>query len=268
MKSVVGSRVTGGLFDGAVAAALGGAIGIGLAAFFPMTCAGCGSRLGWGCAMPICERCRPLLRRPAEPACGGCGRPIAGAGRAADDRLRCGACRRRPPPWRSLVAAYLYLPPLVAVVKALKFGRAEHLGEALAAPMAASCAHLAAELDVVTPVPLPWPRLLARGYNQAEAIARPLAATLGVPCRALLRRRPRPRQALLSRDERQRNLAGAFLARGPALAGARVLLVDDVMTTGATLTAAAVALRRAGAAEIVAAVAARTPDASWGEPER
>jgi ComF family protein len=265
---VVFSTAEGGSKGGSIAGAIGAALGVGLAAFFPMTCVGCGSRLGWGCAMPVCEKCRPLLRRPAEPACGACGRPIAGAGRAAGDRLRCGACRRHPPPWQSLVAAYLYLPPLVAVVKALKFGRAEHLGEALAVPMAALCAPRATKLDVVTPVPLPWPRLLARGYNQAEAIARPLAATLGLPCRALLRRRPRRRQALLARDERHRNLSGAFLQRGADLAGARVLLVDDVMTTGATLSAAAVALRRAGAAEIVAAVAARTPDASWGEPER
>jgi ComF family protein len=151
-------------------------------------------------------------------------------------------------------------------VRALKFGRAEHLGEALASPLALRCAGWADTVDVVTPVPLAWTRLLGRGYNQAEAVARPLAALLGLPCRRLLRRRPRPRQALLSRRERGRNLRGAFGARATLPAGCRVLLVDDVMTTGATLLAAAGALRRAGATSVRVAVVARTPEASWGEP--
>lgn len=180
----------------------------------------------------------------------------------------CGACRRRPPPWESLAAAYLYLPPMVGVVRALKFGRGEHLGEPLSQMLAARCAPWTDRIDVVTPVPLAWTRLLARGYNQAEAVARPLARALGLPCRQLLRRRPRPRQALLSRADRRRNLRGAFTPRRPLAPGIRVLLVDDVMTTGATLEAAGRALRRAGAATVLAAVVARTPDASWGEPER
>ena len=179
----------------------------------------------------------------------------------------CGNCRRRAPPWDSLVAAYLYLPPMVGVVRALKFGRGEHLGEPLSRALAARCAPWTDRIDVVTPVPLQWTRLLARGYNQAEAVARPLARALALPCRPLLRRRPRPRQALLSRAERRRNLRGAFTPRRPLAAGTRVLLVDDVMTTGATLESAARALRRAGAASIHAAVVARTPDASWGEPD-
>jgi ComF family protein len=154
----------------------------------------------------------------------------------------------------------------VGVVHAFKFGRAEHLGEALAEPLAACCLPMAESLDVVTPVPLAWTRLLLRGYNQAERVARPLARALGLPCRRLLGRHPRPRQALLSRDERRRNQRGSFTSRSRLPAGTRVLLVDDVMTTGATLAAAALALRRAGAASVTAAVVARTPDASWGEP--
>jgi ComF family protein len=195
-----------------------------------------------------------------------------GAGRrrrdAAVARALCGACRRQPPPWDFLAAAYLYLPPLVGVVRALKFGRAEHLGAALAEPLAARCLPWASGLDVVTPVPLAWTRLLARGYNQAEEVARPLAGRLGLPWRRLLRRHPRPRQALLSREQRRRNQQGSFVARGGLRRGMRVLLVDDVMTTGATLAAAAATLRRAGAASVIAAVVARTPDASWDEPLR
>ena len=242
-----------------------GWISTALAAVFPSCCVGCGAALPWDAPLALCAGCRPRLRAPATPACRGCGRPLLGVATNVRGPL-CGGCRQRAPPWESLVAAYLYAPPLVGVVKALKFGRAEHLGEALAQPLAALCA--ASRLDVVTPVPLAWTRLLVRGYNQAEAIARPLARALDLPCRRLLRRRPRPRQALLSRAERRRNLRGAFTPRRRLPAGTRVLLVDDVMTTGATLAAAARALRRAGAASVVAAVVARTPDASWGEPER
>jgi ComF family protein len=244
-----------------------GWISTALAAVFPSCCVGCGAALPWEAPLALCVGCRPRLRAPATPACRGCGRPLLGVATNVRGPL-CGGCRQRAPPWESLVAAYLYAPPLVGVVKALKFGRAEHLGEALAQPLAALCAPAAPRLDVVTPVPLAWTRLLVRGYNQAEAIARPLAHALGLPCRRLLHRRPRPRQALLSRAERRRNLRGAFMPRGRLPAGTRVLLVDDVMTTGATLAAAARALRRAGAVSVVATVVARTPDASWGEPER
>jgi ComF family protein len=233
---------------------------------FPTACVGCGAALPWRAPLALCERCLPRLRAPLSPACRGCGRPMLGAA-ATEPGPLCGACRRRAPPWQSLVAAYLYLPPLVGVVRALKFGRCEHLGAALAPALAARCAPWSDRLDLVTPVPLPWTRLLARGYNQAEAVARPLARALGLPCPRLLRRRPRPRQALLSRAERRRNLRGAFATRRPLPAGTRVLLVDDVMTTGATLAAAAAALHRAGAVTVLAAVVARTPDSRWGEPD-
>ncbi|HXT19840.1 MAG TPA: phosphoribosyltransferase family protein [Thermoanaerobaculia bacterium] len=242
-------------------------LGEALAAVFPTGCVGCGAALPWVAPLALCAACRPRVRAPGSPACRGCGRPMLGAAPTEPGPL-CGACRNRPPPWESLVAAYLYLPPLTGVVRALKFGRGEHLGEALSPALAARCAPWASRIDVVTPVPLPWTRLLARGYNQAEAVARPLSRALDLPVRPLLRRRPRPRQALLSRAERRRNLRGAFTSRRRLAAGTRVLLVDDVMTTGATLVAAARALRRAGADTVHAAVVARTPDASWGEPER
>jgi ComF family protein len=177
----------------------------------------------------------------------------------------CAGCRELPPPWEALSAAFLYLPPLTGVVRALKFRGGEFLGPPLGEALAARCAPRDAEL--VTAVPLPWPRLLARGYNQAEVVARALAATLGLPHRRLLRRRARRRQTGLGRQDRVRNVTGAFHARrGEPIRGARVLLVDDVMTTGATLEAAARALREAGASAVSAAVVARTPRAGWGDP--
>ena len=245
--------------------------GRALAALFASACLGCGGALAWSrCPLLLCTACERELRAPAEPACRGCGRPLLGMGATAADALAlvCGGCRQQPPAWHALAAAYLYRRPLVGVVRALKFRRAEHLGAALAAPLATRCRALDAAIDVVVPVPLAWTRLLARGYNQAEAIAAPLAADLGLPMARLLRRQPRPRQALLRREQRRRNLRGAFTVRERARRDVplrTVLLVDDVMTTGATLAAAAAALRRAGVGRVVAAVAARTPEASWDE---
>jgi ComF family protein len=110
-------------------------------------------------------------------------------------------------------------------------------------------------------VPLHWRRHLARGYNQAERIARPLAALLELPfSTALSRGRATPPQSLLDRTQRLANLRRAFrVPRPQEVRGLHLLLVDDVATTGATLDAAAETLKRAGAAAVTALVAARTP---------
>jgi ComF family protein len=126
----------------------------------------------------------------------------------------------------------------------------------------------AKEIDVVVPIPLHWHRLLKRGYNQAEAIARPLALGLGLPLvDALRRRQPTRPQARLSRAQRASNLSLAFSVkrrhRG-RVAGRRLALIDDVITTGATIDAAARALREAGAGPVLAVAAARTPSPEEG----
>jgi ComF family protein len=118
---------------------------------------------------------------------------------------------------------------------------------------------LADAVDVVVPVPLHQARLVERGYDQAALLAGPVAASLGVvhAPRALLRTRPTPRQASLDRLARAANVAAAFACRGgSAVAGRRVLLVDDVRTTGATLAACAEALREGGASAVHTAVLA------------
>lgn len=115
------------------------------------------------------------------------------------------------------------------------------------------------DADLVVPVPLHWRRQLLRGYNQAESIGRPLARLLGLPFgEALKRPRATAAQAGLGRDHRRANVRQAFRARRP-LSG-HILLVDDVATTGATLDAAARALRRGGADRVTALAVARTPD--------
>ncbi len=128
---------------------------------------------------------------------------------------------------------------------------------AVAAPMAELLAETVRrsdfDADVVVPTPLSGLRRRTRGYNQAEALAKPLARELGLPLwsKALERRRHTPTQARSAdAEERRRNVAGAFRCREPAIAGQRVLLVDDVTTTGATLEACARALREGGARSI------------------
>lgn len=158
---------------------------------------------------------------------------------------------------------YLYEPPLRAVVRQLKFGGLSYLGHHIAHLLAAEERPALERADRIVPVPLHWRRRLRRGYNQAEEIARPLGRHLGRPvtCSLIRVRSTRP-QASLDRASRLVNLDGAFApGRRADLAARRILLVDDVVTTGRTLTAAAAELKRAGAEQVIAAVLARAvPD--------
>lgn len=225
----------------------------------PSPCLGCGVPLpARRSPLALCGRCRLALPAAPASACDGCGEPLAAAELPAG--FRCGTCRARPPAYRRLVVAWRYAPPLDAVILAFKFRRLEHLGDDLAAAMAAALADRLAGCDLVVPVPLHWRRRLARGYDQAAGIARPLARRLGLPAESpLVRRRATPPQTSLAREARRRNLRAAFAVPGPAtVAGRTVALVDDVVTTGATLDAAARCLVRAGAAAVVAVAAAHT----------
>jgi ComF family protein len=206
-------------------------------------CAGCRSRLA---PLPsaACAVCAALLEA-FEPPPG----------------YRCGACRERPPAYERLLALWLYRDPLDAVVQALKFNRLDYLGRHLAVALGDGLGERLDGFDAVVPVPLHWRRWLARGYNQAERIARPLAGRLGLPLLPALRRsRPTRAQTSLGRTGRAANLRGAFrVPRPERVRGLRLLLVDDVATTGATLDAAAAALLRAGADGVTAVVVGRTP---------
>jgi len=228
---------------------------------FPPICLGCEREERPGpLALGLCLPCRGRLKLLRGRQCAGCGRPLAAA--ALPTVYFCGQCRRRPPAFDRLRAVWSYEPPLEQVIHALKFGRLDFLGGHLAEEIWHRLGGDLRQTEVVVPVPLHWRRQMTRGYNQAERIARPLARRLGRPLvTALWRARSTPPQAKLERSRRQANLRGAFRGRRAAAAirGRRVLLVDDVATTGATLSHAAAALRRSGAASVTALSVARTP---------
>jgi len=212
---------------------------------YPPRCAACGEPA----PEPFCAVCAEAVD-PVPPGCARCGQP-------GPDAL-CGACRAAPPAFDAVRAGGLMGGPLADAVHAFKYrGRA-----ALARPLGAWLA-ARATLDpgaVVVSIPLARGRRLERGYDQAALLADGLArAAAARPrrLRAALRRvRETPPQVGRTREERARNVAGAFEAT-PAVSGRDVVLVDDVLTTGATADAAAAALRRAGARSIVVVALAR-----------
>jgi ComF family protein len=150
----------------------------------------------------------------------------------------------------------------VRAIVMLKFERMEPLGAWFADRLWETVKRdgKAFAADIVVPVPLHRQRERERGYNQADLVARPLARRLGLPYRAVLlvRTRPRPDKQVLSLSERWESVRGAFATRpGSQVDNLRVLLVDDVMTTGATLDACARALRKAGAKSVIGLTVAR-----------
>lgn len=228
----------------------------------PDPCLGCGARPAVQRAphrgSGLCLACRGRLR-PAPPArqrCATCGRPLDAPAVVAG---RCGGCRADPPPFDRLVYGWVFEEPIVQVVWGLKYRRLDYLAAAWAEELFERVATELPPLDAVVAVPLHWRRWLTRGYNQAVLLAAPLARRLGVPRLPMRRRRPTAAQTTQSGVDRRRNLQGAFAIAG-RVNGLRLLLVDDVATTGSTLRAAAGALRRAGAAAVTALVLARTPE--------
>lgn len=218
-------------------------------ALLPPRCLVCGEAGSGG--LDLCAACRDALPVPTA-ACRRCALPLPEAG-------VCGPCQRRPPPLDEVRAALLYAAPVDRLLPRHKFHRDLAAGRLLATLMAAAFAE-AERPQALVPVPLHRARLRERGYDQALELARPLARRLGLPLLdgRLHRVRATAAQSALDATARRTNLRGAFAVRGGPLP-AHVALVDDVMTTGATLHAAAQALRRAGVVRVDAWVCARVP---------
>ena len=225
--------------------------GIG-ALLWPPRCLLCGDAGEAG--RDLCAAC--LSRLPwNRAACARCALPLPEAAPA------CGDCLRRPPPVEETRAVFVYGFPADRLLPRLKFHNGLAAGRLLAQLAAGHLANDAARPEAVVPVPLHHSRLRRRGYDQALELARPLARQLGLPLRDDLLRRVRATapQSRLDAKARQRNLRHAFETRANAPLPAHVALFDDVMTTGATVHAAARALRRAGVARVDAWVCARVP---------
>jgi ComF family protein len=211
-----------------------------------------------------CGACFRQLARLTAPFCARCGVPFLHAGQAGPGGL-CPACLARPPAYGMARAALRYDAGAQRLVLPFKHGDRTDLAGPLAEKMAQAGAALLEGCDLIVPVPLHWRRLLSRRYNQAALLAQRLAAMGRKPCIPDLLRRSRATPPLgdLGAAQRAALLSGAFrlTPRGARrVAGRRVLLVDDVMTSGATAEACAVVLLAAGAAAVDVLAAARVPD--------
>lgn len=196
------------------------------------------------------------------PVCDGCGVPFE-----FDPGDRCAACLAKPRAFDAARAACLYDETSRDPILKLKHADRLDLAPMLARWISRAARDLIEEADAIAPVPLHRFRLLHRRYNQAAEIARPLAAMTGTPYLpdALVRRRDTATQAGKSGSGRKRNVAAAFevpASRRKQVEGLRILLIDDVLTTGATAEGCARALKAAGAARVDLAVVARVQAAA------
>ena len=234
---------------------------------FPPFCPVCQTRLGQGRRDPLCGPCWERIERITTPCCGVCGLPFSQFPSAAVDRRpagasRCGRCRRRAPEFSYARSAARYGEVAREALHAFKFGGRR----ALAAPLGDLLAEMgAASLPIpdpalLVPVPLHPRRERERGFNQSLLLARRLGRAWRLPVRedVLVRTVATPPQAELSRETRRSNVRGAFALRHPELvSGQHVIVVDDVFTTGSTVSACALCLKRGGASAVGVLTVAR-----------
>jgi len=232
-------------------------VGLGLNLVFPPACAACRLELEPGTPLALCLSCREQFI-DTRPTCLRCGLKVP----AGFDSAACSQCRDLRLRFARVLRLGQYEGDLRSAVlrikrpheRALAVALGETLGETFAGQL------LQTQPDVVIPVPMHWTRRAWRGTNSPHTIASCLASRLGIPMAThlLVRSRRTAPQAALSPNKRRANVRGAFrVVLHRDLPGARVLLIDDIMTTGATLNEAAKVLAKAGAGEITVAVLAR-----------
>ncbi len=222
---------------------------------YPPRCAACAERFGVEEMRLVCDPCLARMDRLTGPLCIRCGIPLETTSSA--ERGRCARCIQSPPSFGKARAVARYHPSaegerttLDSIIRRHKYGLDQSLGRALAECLGDNLPVVAEDYDLVVPVPLHRARLRWRGFNQAAllaaAVARRFTLQLDVVC--LGRVKPTSPQTMQDHRERMRNVRNAFAVKRPGrVAGRRVLLVDDVMTTGATADECARVLLAAGA---------------------
>ena len=225
---------------------------------YPPSCAACSARMPIESRGRVCGACLGRVSPPDRQACAVCGMP-AGAGSDEAARL-CSRCVQARPHYDAARAITVYqasgdaIPnPVAALIRRHKYGLDQWIGKALAEYLNGPIPIPEDGCDVVIPVPLHRARLRWRGFNQSALIGAAVARRIGRPLDvgSLVRTRATPPQTMRDRKERARNVRGAFAVRRPArIAGRQILLVDDVMTTGATVDECARILKVAGARRV------------------
>lgn len=233
----------------------GGIARMGLDACFPPHCAACDVQVG--AQGNLCGACFAQLRQIARPYCECCGMPFP----HAMDTGVCAACAAGAPVYAKARAAWVYNDTSGALVRRLKFQDRSSMLVRYAEAMMRAGQDVLEGADIVVPVPLHWRRLMWRRYNQSALLAFALGRKVGLPVDATHLRRIRHTvpQTQLRGEQRRRNVRGAFVVRDAAwVQQKRVVLVDDVLTTGATVEACVQALLAAGAVEVRVLTLART----------
>jgi len=224
---------------------------------YPLACALCRAP---GTDTPICAACRAAMPAGGAPGCTRCGVQLAGA---FDAVVTCPACRRRPPAFQAARARWQYAGRIPEAIRQFKYHRRWRIGRWLSAEMAEVAGRSLPldAIDAIVPVPTYWLKRRLRGWDSSGQLSHAVSRLLGKPhcAGALWQRRWTRTQTRLPWRGRFRNVTQAFVAARRLVEGKMILLVDDVLTSGATADACAQALRRAGARGVFVLTAARTP---------
>src|SRR5881398_7433 len=224
---------------------------------YPPVCTICGGNVRAG--EYLCNRCEAKAVRIIAPFCQKCSEPFEGA---ITSEFTCANCAHRTIHFDAAVSAYRGRGIVRQIIHEFKYGRQVHLRHLVARWLCAAFDDerlRGRQFDMIVPVPLHPTRQRERGFNQASLLAELLTARVSIPCKPMLKRvRYTTTQTALDRAERMENLHNAFrLRKNSDVRGLHVLLIDDVLTTGSTLSECARVLKRAGAISVHAATAAR-----------
>jgi competence protein ComFC len=224
---------------------------------FPPACGGCGRR-----GQRWCRDCQDRITRIVSSVCPHCGEPT-------QNNQPCQRCRENPPAYLALRSYAEFNGPLREALHRLKYQHDLGLGEALGRLLVEPLCALGWNIDLIVPIPLGQKRMKERGYNQADLLAHPLALATGRPysTHAVCRARETETQVGLGVQERRENVSGAFRGERQLVSGKTVLVIDDVATTGATISACAGALAAAGATGVYGLTLARAVFHPKSEPQ-